>query len=246
MSQAAFDAVFIDFYGTLAAGDKEAVERACRTVVECLRLPMTAPQFAVLWGERFFAALTVSNHDTFRTLYQCEQDSLCDTVREFVGDIDPAPFVVGIEEYWRNPPLHPEVLEFLEGVRLPICCVSNADTEPLHRAIAQHRLSFQVVVTSEDARSYKPDSVIFHRACERMAVDPKRVIHIGDSLHSDVGGAGKLGITTAWLQRQERIHDIGTSAADHTILSLTDVLPLLSNGVATPFGVSRAADVAGW
>jgi FMN phosphatase YigB (HAD superfamily) len=50
-----------------------------------------------------------------------------------------------------------------------------------------------------------------------------RVIHVGDSLHSDVGGARKLGIRTAWVNRAERITDIGTDVPDMT---WTDLNPL--------------------
>jgi 2-haloacid dehalogenase/putative hydrolase of the HAD superfamily len=230
MGNRTYDVVFVDFYGTLAAGDKETVELTCRGVVDGLQLPMTPPELAILWGERFFEALAVSNHDQFRTLYECEQHSLRETVRPFVGEIDPVPFVAGMEEYWRRPPLHDDVVAFLAALDRPVCCVSNADAEPLRQAIAHHGLRFDGVISSEEARSYKPDSTIFDNACELMGVSPARVIHIGDSLHSDIGGASGRGISTAWLNRPQRIHDIGRCLADFTVSSLTDLIPLLSNG----------------
>ncbi len=226
------DVIFVDFYGTLAAGDKETVELTCRGVVEGLGLAMSAPELAILWGERFFEALAHANHDRFRTLYECEQESLRQTVRPLVGEIDPAPFVEAMEAYWRQPPLHEDALPFLAALNRPVCCVSNADAEPLHAAIAHHGLRFDGVISSEEARSYKPDSTIFDNACELMGVRPERVLHIGDSLHSDVGGAARRGIATAWLNRPQRIHDIGRAAADFTVSSLTDLIPLLSNGRA--------------
>ena len=94
-------------------------------------------------------------------------------------------------------------------------------------APTRHNLGFHAVVCSEDARCYKPDAAIFQRAATLLGVDPARCIHVGDSLHSDVHGAKQLGITTAWVQRVSRIHDIGTAEADHVIADLSDLTRLL-------------------
>ena len=94
-------------------------------------------------------------------------------------------------------------------------------------AIAKLDLRFDRVISSEQARHYKPHPEIFRQACELMKVDPTRVLHVGDSLHSDIEGAAKLGITTAWICREDRIHDIGTCKPDHTITSLSQLPPLI-------------------
>ncbi|MEK6675078.1 MAG: HAD family hydrolase [Planctomycetota bacterium] len=227
MSKRPFDAVFLDFYGTLSAGDRQAVHDACEKVVDTFRLPSTVDELAVQWGERFFATIERSNHDSFKTLYQCECESLKETIGPTVGEFDPAPFVEILETYWRNPGLHDDVQETLAKLDLPTCCVSNADTAALHNAINTHGLTFHAITTSESTRCYKPRPEIFRNAAQIMDVDPKRVIHVGDSLHSDVSGAAKLGITTAWLCRSERIHDIGQAKADHTIHSLSQLLEII-------------------
>ena len=79
-----------------------------------LGLSLTAEELAVLWGERFFRLVDRSNHDAFRTLYQCELISLQETLAELhAGDVDPVPLVAEIEAYWRDPPLHDDVVETL-------------------------------------------------------------------------------------------------------------------------------------
>lgn len=228
MSNRRFDAVLIDFYGTICAGDREAVERACARIVRSFRIPMSARDFAILWGERFFGVIESSNHEAFRTLYECELLSLRDTLGPFVqGQVDAAPYVTDLETYWRDAPIHVDAVESLAAIDLPTCCVSNADRKPLMTAIQKHGLPFDAVVTSEDARCYKPDPGIFRLAVETLGTAPHRIIHVGDSLHSDVGGAAKLGITTTWLRRDQRIHDIGNCKPDYTIDSLTDLPALL-------------------
>ena len=222
-----FEAILMDFYGTVCAGDHEAVDKACRRIVEAFELPMTAADLAIRWGERFFSVIDRSNHDVFRTLYECELLSLKETLVPLVGAFDPAPFVADLEAYWMSPAVHADAVEFLETVDVPVCCVSNADTAALLAAIGKHGLRFDAVISSEMARCYKPQAGIFHHAVDRLGVNPRQVLHVGDSLHSDVSGAAKLGIRTAWLCRETRIHDIGCCEADHTITSLAELPDLL-------------------
>jgi 2-haloalkanoic acid dehalogenase type II len=223
-----FDGILIDFYGTICAGDREAVELACARIVTTFGLPLSAREFANRWGERFFTVLEQSNHDAFQTLYQCEMTSLGAMFQDHGISADPAPFVADLESYWRDPPLHEEVIAFLEGLDLPICCVSNADAAALRAAIEKHRLRFDAVVCSESARCYKPQAAIFLQAMEAIGVSPERAIHIGDSLHSDVGGASPLGIKTAWVCRPDRIHDIGRGTADYSVSRLDELADVLS------------------
>ena len=222
-----FDALLIDFYGTICAGDRTAVAAACERIVDSFHLPVTADQLARRWGEHFFRVIDRSNDGTFRTLHECESLSLRETLAEWVGQIDPGPLVERIEAYWRDPELHAEVRDALAAIDIPVCCVSNADTEPLNAAIWKHRLRFEAVISSEGVRHYKPHPEIFRRACETLGVMPERALHVGDSLHSDIAGAAGLGITTVWVCRQDRIHDIGTCEPDHTIASLAELPALL-------------------
>jgi 2-haloacid dehalogenase len=221
-----FDAVLIDFYGTIAAGDREAVEATCGTIVTACMLSISPAEFAIAWGERYFAVVAESRPHAFRTLYECEMTSLAQMFKKLKIEADPAPFVAQLEAYWRDPPVHADAVELLDELNVPVCVVSNADTEPLEAAIAKHGLRFDAVVSSEAVRSYKPEGQIFRHALERMGVDASRALHIGDSLHSDVAGAQKAGITAAWICREDRIHDIGQCTPCHTCSSLTELKKL--------------------
>lgn len=223
-----FDALFIDFYGTVTSGDRQAVEDTSRCVVEEFGLPMPPAEFAVEWGKTFFAAADDRNHERFANLCRIECETLVETLEPLGhGDIDPVPFVARLQAYWANPSLHPESAEALASLDVPICCVSNADTADLLSAIERHNLRFDHVVTSEDARCYKPGPAIFERALADMGIRPERVLHAGDSLHADVGGAKPLGITTAWVCRQGRIYDVGQTMPDHKLSCLRGLRDIL-------------------
>ena len=228
MTERQFDGILIDFYGTVCAGDRAAVEAVCRHVVDACRLPLGPEELAVSWSEEFFRTLEGCNHDSFRTLYQCVCQSLRDTLKAFGRTPDPAPFVARLERYWTDPPVYGDAVDFLAAAELPICCVSNADTEPLLAAIEKHDLRFDAIISSEAARCYKPKPAIFTRALEALGIGPGRAVHVGDSLHSDVSGAAPLGITTAWICREDRIHDIGSHKPHYTIASLNELSALIS------------------
>ena len=223
MSNHRFDVVFIDFFGTIADGDRCQVEATCRRIVRDYDLSLPAPEFAVRWGKRFFAVSDQSNHDQFKTLYEIECVSLRQTMNELGVECDPIPYADELQRYWRNPSLHADAKDALAALAVPVCCVSNADEVDLQTAFSAHGLRFDGIVSSERARSYKPDAGIFQYAMKMMDVSPERCVHVGDSLHSDIFGAQELGITSVWIERDGRISDIGDSKPDFTIKSLSEL-----------------------
>lgn len=227
MANSRIDAILIDFYGTLTAGDRSAVDQACQLVIDHHDLNTTSQEFAIRWGERFFQLIDHSNHDSFRTLHECELLSLSDTMKGLVSDFDPEPYVNILEKYWAKPPLHTESAEFLANLDVPTCCVSNADSKPLFHAIEQHGLQFNSIISSEEVQCYKPSKEIFEHALKALGVSADRVVHVGDSLHSDIGGASNAGITSVWICRDDRIHDIGKCKPEFTIHNLTELFPII-------------------
>jgi 2-haloacid dehalogenase/putative hydrolase of the HAD superfamily len=228
MTRRSFDVLFVDFYGTLVTGDRDAVEATCARVVADLSLPMTAADLAVAWGHRFFQAIEQNNGHGFRTLFESECDTLRDTLAPWRSDFDPAPYARMLKGYWADPPTAPGAREALAAIDVPICVVSNADTDDILSAVERRGFRVDAVVTSEDARSYKPDATIFTMALDRMNVTADRVLHAGDSLHSDVAGAAAVGISTCWVCYESRILDVGTALADHKISDLNGLCALLS------------------
>jgi 2-haloacid dehalogenase/putative hydrolase of the HAD superfamily len=226
------DGLFLDFYGTLVGGDRRAVESCCEHVIRDLKIDLTADQLGVEWGKGYFALSETCNDGHFRTLYQIECDSLVDTLEPLLGHkIDPRPYVTGLTDWLRNPPLFAETLPVLNELRkrgIPVCLVSNADDGDIVVACERTGIRTDHAVTSESAKSYKPDAQIWHRAFEATGWRHDRVLHVGDSLHSDVGGAKALGIGAVWLRRDVRISDIGTEHPDFQITDLRGLLDLVS------------------
>jgi len=214
-------------YGTLTAGDRAAVEEVCRLVIADTGVRISARQLSVVWGERFFAELDHCNDEHFQTLFEIEARTLRYTMAELGIDIDPHPYAWLLTDYWRNPPLQPEVPAFLAEFPLPICIVSNADRDDLACALKRHGIRVAGAVTSEEVRAYKPSPKLFLEALRRTGWNPQRVLHVGDSLHSDVGGARAAGLRSGWVNRAHRIHDIGADQPDYEFGDLMELLVLV-------------------
>ena len=103
--------------------------------------------------------------------------------------------------HWVKPPIFEDSKEFFERSQVPLYIVSNIDTDDIRKAIEYHGLKPAGVFTSEDAKSYKPRKELFELALNDSGFKSDEVIHIGDSISSDVKGAGALGIKTLWLNR---------------------------------------------
>lgn len=71
----------------------------------------------------------------------------------------------------------------------------------MEAAIAFHGFTPAGVFTSQDARAYKPRKELFELALESTGLEPGNVVHIGDSLSSDVQGARNMGLEAIWLNR---------------------------------------------
>ena len=224
------DGVFLDLYGTLTAGDRDAVEAVCADVVRDTGVSISAHELSITWGERFFHFLDFCNGDDFKTLFEVEIKTLTETMAALGVEMDPMPYCRKLQRYWRDPPLHPESKAFLESFRYPVCIVSNADRADAEAVVTNHGLRIDHLITSEDARSYKPDRRIFETALSTTGWRRERVMHVGDSLHSDVGGAIVAEIRSGWLNRAHRIHDIGTHSPDHEFEDLHGLAALVGRG----------------
>lgn len=223
----ALDGVFLDMYGTLTSGDRAAVEATCAQIVKDTGVPLTAHELSIIWGERFFAAMDHSNGDAFLPLCELEAKTLAETMAALGVSVTPWPYVARLVGYWRHPPLQPEVREFLAAFRTPICIVSNADRADLEEALARLEIRVAGLLTSQDARSYKPDAGIFKAALALTGWRRERVLHVGDSLYSDVGGALGFGLRSVWINRAHRIHDIGNHEPDYELADLAGLTPLI-------------------
>lgn len=145
-----------------------------------------------------------SHGETFETQRALEIRSLRKTVVRFESSANAEEMSQLMFAHWRRPPIFTESMRFFEKCPVPIYIVSNIDTEDIMEALEFHDLKPEKVFTSEDAKEYKPRKEIFELALRSTGLRPEEVLHIGDSLISDVKGAASSGIRAVWLNRSHR------------------------------------------
>ncbi len=105
-------------------------------------------------------------------------------------------------------PVFPDATEALRKMqgRYRLAIISNVDDDLFRHSEEALGVKFSAVITSKQARSYKPDLKPFYEARERIglddALDPW--LHVGESLFHDIGPANRVGIDSVWVNRPDR------------------------------------------
>lgn len=199
-------AVLLDFYGTVVEEDDPVISSVCREIHETAAAEVQAGPGAVAeyWSSSFADLCAASAGPTFATQRKLERRSLQATLQYFGSSADESALSNQLFTYWRQPPIFPDARAFLDGIRRPVCIVSNIDRSDLEAAISHHGLQVAMIVTSEQARAYKPRPEPFQLALDLLGLTPADVLHVGDSLTADVAGATALNIPVTWVNRTSR------------------------------------------
>ena len=184
-------AFFLDFYGTVVHEDGEVVKKISQLIYETGKAesPSEVDSF---WWKDFQNLFNNSYGNTFETQRALEKKSIKHTLEKFASNENIDKLSNYMFEHWVKPPIFEESKKFFEISPLPIYIVSNIDANDVLRAIEFHQLSPSGIFTSEDAKAYKPRKELFELALNTTGLHADEVIHIGDSLSSDVKGASSV------------------------------------------------------
>lgn len=213
-------ALSLDLFGTIVFFDVDRLPRRMvageRKIVTVAGLDellaAAAPETTI---ESFLAALSRASTDIAREKAQdCREVPTRERFRrallaagasgadaEAVATIMAERHMSALAEAVVCPPDRARVLERL-AARHPLALVSNFDHGPTaHSLLARFALTsyFRAVVVSADVGVLKPAAAIFEVACARLAIDPVRCLHVGDSREADVLGAIAAGMTAVWI-----------------------------------------------
>jgi len=201
--------LLLDFYGTVAAEDDPIVADICARAAALAGPPVTAQDIGHAWWRNFQRDMARYTGARFRSQRDIALRSLAEVLADFNLPGVPEELCAPQFEYWRRPEILPDAYAFLAGLaavtpEIPVCVLSNIDRGDVLAAIAHHRLPLPTVVSSEDARCYKPDAKMFGAGLAALGLAAQQVLHIGDSLAADVRGARAAGIEMVWLNRAGR------------------------------------------
>jgi 2-haloacid dehalogenase len=85
------------------------------------------------------------------------------------------------------------------GLRLAI--LSNTDRDIISHSLKHLDIPFDLVVTAEDCRSYKPSPANFSMLLDRLDMPADQILHVAFGFKYDIGPANDAGLQSAWVNR---------------------------------------------
>lgn len=217
-------AILLDFYGTVVEEDCAQIGYVCSEIARASSEGATVKEVSSYWG-RMFKEMSINSHGSdFRTEREIEQASLQAVLLHFSADLDSGALTQILYDYWERPDIFSESRDVLARCHVPVCLVSNIDNADLTSALEHNGLSFDLIVTSEDCEAYKPRPEMFRKALSLLGLSNKDVLHVGDSLGSDIRGARALGIPVLWVNRTGRKLPADGESPDYVSTDLTGML----------------------
>ena len=113
-------------------------------------------------------------------------------------------------------------LERLRAAGYQLGILSNTDDDLLAATRGHFTVDFDLIVTAQQVRSYKPAHGHFLAA--RKWIGEKRWLHAAQSNFHDVAPATELGIPNAWVNRHEQRDGVTPTFEVRDLNGLADVL----------------------
>ena len=104
-----------------------------------------------------------------------------------------------------------------DGFDITVSLKSSFNVPPAH-------IDFEIVVTAQQVRSYKPAHGHFHRAAE--LIGDRRWLHVAQSYFHDIEPAFELGIPSVWVNRKAEAAT-GEAKPDWEVSGLLDLVETL-------------------
>jgi 2-haloacid dehalogenase/putative hydrolase of the HAD superfamily len=105
--------------------------------------------------------------------------------------------------------------------------ISNIDDKLLGQTRRHIPLDFDLVVTAQQVRSYKPDPAHF-KECARRIGGKKGWVHVASSLYHDVEPCIKEKIPVIWVNRRKETLDPGAKKPTAEVKNLAEAFKLLT------------------
>ena len=235
-----FQAIVFDAYETLFVNRSELWSDCFARICLDQSLPVDPDSLFRTWalvvqefGKRIAGGPTGSSKQQFVSMRNMWHEFFTREFGRLRLDGDPDHAVIHAIGGLTTRPTYPETKRVLEALQetLPLALLSNADDSFLYPVLEHHGLldTFTVVLSSEEARSYKPSAEIFSELLARLGTPPGATLMVGDSLLDDILGGHHGGMPRAWINRHGAPMD-GPVKPTYSFQSLEDLLPLALDG----------------
>jgi 2-haloacid dehalogenase len=203
-----FEVLSFDVYGTLIDFE-QGILRALKPVLKSHGVQLIDEQILELYGE-IEAEIQEGEFIQYKRV-------LRNSVREFGNRYDFTPssselncFVSSLGTWVPFPHVVESLQTLKKKYRMAI--ISNID-DNLFALSAQHLgVDFDWIITSEQAKCYKPFLQSFEFAMEKIGVSPEKILHISNSMYHDIVPARSLGLSTVWVNGRSYMAGFGATS----------------------------------
>lgn len=193
------DVVTFDCYGTLIDWESGIVSAF---------LDAAAPDGVIFTREDILRAYAAVEHRVQAEGYRTYREILRDVATRVAKTLgwpitsERAGFLADTLPSWQPFPDTNPALERLTAAGCRLGILSNIDDDLLAETRKHFTVDFDIVVTAQQVRSYKPGRAHFLTA--RELIGPSRWLHAAESNFHDIVPTNALGIDNAWINRQQQ------------------------------------------
>lgn len=97
--------------------------------------------------------------------------------------------------------------------RFRLGVITNCDDDLFAASSRRLGVEFDWIVTAQSVGSYKPNPRNFTIAFDRLGLPRERILHVAQSLFHDHVPAGRLGLSSVWIDRRRGLAGSGATPA---------------------------------
>ena len=200
--------ITFDCYGTLIDWERGARE-VFAELASRHHLTTSPQEIFDRWEEIQFRLI----QGPYRRYREILRQSLCETLREFGANPSESDGDLLADRLptWKPFPEVPEALKRLKS-RCKLGIISNIDNDLIDATAPQLGVTFDAVITAEQAQAYKPNPAPFQLALEKLGAAPSAILHTAFGFRYDLGPARHAGMRTALVRRSGQSVPDGISA----------------------------------
>lgn len=170
------------------------------------------------------------HYDWIRVIHECAKVGIIspmsdEEVKQAVGVIVNKCWPIAAVEY----PFTKPTLKRLKEMGYKIGLITNGNHKPQSLKLEMLGLAdyFDEIVISGDVGANKPDPAPFRAFAEKIGIDPKEMIYVGDHPLNDVEGSRRAGYTPVWVKTINNWIFEDIKRADYEINTVEELPELL-------------------
>ena len=193
--------VSFDCYGTLVDWET-GISSAVSSSLESYGTRKTNAEILELFADVEPVVQSSGAFKEYRAVLREVMTLISDRLGIRVGEDDVDCLSASLPDWPIFPDAGPALLTLKQRYKLAI--ISNVDDDLFAGSARALGVEFDAVITSQQAKAYKPNPRSFELAETVMGVDKERWLHVGESLYHDIEPANRLGIRSVWVNRPDR------------------------------------------